>query len=282
MPGVMTCGGLTLDLARPRLMGIVNVTPDSFSDGGRYADRDAAVAHARELVAAGADVLDIGGESTRPGAQEVPLEEELARVVPVVEALAGWGIPLSVDTRKAGVMRAVAQAGAHMINDVSALEHDPEALATVAEIGLPVCLMHMRGTPETMQSQVDYSDVVTEVRAYLADRAAQCRRAGIAAEHILIDPGIGFAKTVDQNLALLHHLPRLAELGYPVLVGSSRKSLVGKILDRSVEDRMAGDSAVFAWAAAHGARLLRVHDVAAAHDAVRMTEALVAGRTVET
>lgn len=277
----LDCGGRILELDRTRVMGIVNVTPDSFSDGGRYSRKESAVAHARELVAAGADVLDVGGESTRPGAQEVPVEEELARVVPVVEALRELGVPVSVDTRKAAVMRAAADAGAHMINDVSALGHDPEALATVAELGLPVCLMHMRGTPETMQEQVDYVDVVAEVRGFLAERAAACEAAGIAPDRIVLDPGIGFAKTVDQNLALLRDLSSLTALGYPVLVGGSRKSIIGKVLDREVTERQYGDCAVVAWSAAQGAALVRVHDVAAARDAARMTEALMAGRVPE-
>lgn len=274
----LDCGGRILELDRTRIMGIVNVTPDSFSDGGRYSRKDSAVAHARELVAAGADLLDVGGESTRPGAQEVPVEEELARVIPVVEGIRDLGVPISVDTRKAAVMRAAAAAGAHLINDVSALGHDPEALATVAEMGLPVCLMHMRGSPETMQDQVDYSDVVAEVRDYLAERAAACEAAGVAPDRIVLDPGIGFAKTVDQNLALLRDLPTLTALGYPVLVGGSRKSIIGKVLGREVGERQYGDCAVVAWSVAQGATLVRVHDVAAARDAARMTEALKAGR----
>jgi dihydropteroate synthase len=274
-------GGRTLELDRTRIMGIVNVTPDSFSDGGHYSRKETAVAHARELVAAGADILDVGGESTRPGAQEVPVEEELARVIPVVEALGDLGVPISVDTRKAAVMRAAADAGAHLINDVSALGHDPEALATAAELGLPVCLMHMRGTPETMQERVDYADVVAEVRDFLAERATACEAAGIAPDRIVLDPGIGFAKTVDQNLALLRDLPVLTALGYPVLVGGSRKSIIGKVLDRGVTERQYGDCAVVAWSVAQGAALVRVHDVAVARDAARMTEALKAGRVPE-
>jgi dihydropteroate synthase len=274
----LDCGGRVLDLGRTQVMGILNVTPDSFSDGGQYRQRDEAVAHARELVAAGADLLDVGGESTRPGAREIPLEEELSRVIPVVEGIRDLGVPVSVDTRKAAVMRAAADAGAHMINDVSALGHDPEALATAAELGLPVCLMHMRGTPETMQDQVHYADVVAEVRDFLAERAAACEAAGIAPERIVLDPGIGFAKTVDQNLVLLRDLPTLTALGYPVLVGGSRKSIIGKVLDREVGERQYGDCAVVAWSVAQGANLVRVHDVAAAQDAARMTEALMAGQ----
>ena len=282
MPTQLACGGRMLDLTRPRIMGIVNVTPDSFSDGGRYAARDAAVAHGRALLEAGADILDVGGESTRPGAQEVPVEEELDRVIPVVEGLRELGALISVDTRKASVMRAAAEAGALLINDVSALQHDPAALATVAELGLPVCLMHMRGTPETMQDLAEYDDVVVEVRDFLVERTARCREAGIPPEKILLDPGIGFAKTVDHNLALLHDLPALTALGYPVLVGSSRKALIGKVLDRPLGERIHGDCAVVAWSVAQGAALVRVHEVAAARDVVRMTEALQAGQMVTT
>jgi dihydropteroate synthase len=258
-------------------MGVLNVTPDSFSDGGRFLDREAAVAQARELVAAGADILDVGGESTRPGATEVPLQEELDRVVPVVEAIADLGVPVSVDTRKAAVMREAVAAGAGMINDVSALSHDPEALATAAELGVPVCLMHMQGTPETMQDDPRYDDVVAEVKAYLEDRANRCLEAGIDPDNIVLDPGIGFGKTVDHNLALLHHLGALRELGYPLLVGTSRKSLVGKVLDRDLDERIYGDAAVVAWSVSHGAAVVRVHDAGPMRDVVRMTEALVAG-----
>jgi dihydropteroate synthase len=273
-------GSLSLD--RPRMMGVLNVTPDSFSDGGRFFDRDAAVAQARALVDAGADILDVGGESTRPGATEVPVADELARVVPVVEAIAGLGVPVSVDTRKAEVMRQAVAAGAGMINDVSALEHDPEALAAAAELGVPVCLMHMQGTPETMQADPTYGDVVAEVRAYLAERADRCREAGIDPEAIVLDPGIGFGKTVAHNLALLHHLETFTELGYPLLVGTSRKSLLGRVLDRGVTERVHGDAALVAWSVSHGASIVRVHDVGPMYDVVTMTRALMAGHAPAT
>ncbi|MEF8792254.1 dihydropteroate synthase [Thiohalorhabdus sp.] len=278
MSAVLSFGERTLELDQPRIMGILNVTPDSFSDGGRFFDREAAAAHAQELVAAGADILDVGGESTRPGAVEVPLQEELDRVIPVIEAVSELGVPISVDTRKAAVMRAAAAAGAAMINDVSALEHDPEAEATVAELGMPVCLMHMQGTPETMQDNPRYRDVVAEVRTYLAERARQCAAAGIDPANLLLDPGIGFGKTVAHNLALLHHLENLADLNYPLVVGTSRKSLAGKLLNREVEQRVFGDAAVIGWLVSHGADVVRVHDVAAARDVVRMTQALATAR----
>ena len=269
--------GSVLSLDRPRIMGILNVTPDSFSDGGRFQEREAALAQARALAEAGADLLDVGGESTRPGAQEVPVQEELDRVIPVIEAVAGLGIPVSVDTRKAAVMREAVAAGAAMVNDVSALGHDPEARAAAAELEVPVCLMHMQGTPETMQDDPRYGDVVAEVKGFLAGRADSCREAGVDGDNILVDPGIGFGKTVDHNLALLRHLDELTELGYPVLVGTSRKSLVGKVLDRPLGERVHGDCAVVAWAVARGADIVRVHDVGAMRDAVRMTTALMGG-----
>ncbi|MFP4559736.1 MAG: dihydropteroate synthase [Thiohalorhabdus sp.] len=275
----LNLGGARLDLGRPRIMGIVNVTPDSFSDGGRYADRESAADHARALVEAGADILDVGGESTRPGAQEVPVAEELGRVIPVVEEVAKLGVPVSVDTRKAPVMREAVAAGAHLINDVSALEHDPDALPTVAELGVPVCLMHMQGTPETMQDDPRYDDVVGEVRAYLARRAEDCRRAGVHPDNILVDPGIGFGKTVDHNLALMHSLSMFAELGHPLLVGTSRKSLAGKLFNRAVHQRQYFDAALVAWSVSHGADIVRVHEVGAMYDVVRMTEVLMQGRS---
>ncbi len=270
-------GGRVLDLASPRIMGILNVTPDSFSDGGRFLDRPAAIAQARALVEAGADILDVGGESTRPGAREVRVKEELDRVIPTIEAVAGLGAPVSVDTRKAAVMREAVAAGAAMINDVSALGHDPDAMATVAELGVPVCLMHMQGTPETMQDDPSYGDVVGEVRGFLRERADRCLEAGVDADSIVVDPGIGFGKTVAHNLALMRDLEAFAALGYPLLVGASRKSLVGKVLGRPLGERLYGDCAAVAWAVGHGADLIRVHDVGAARDVVRMTTALMAG-----
>lgn len=273
-PFQLDCNGRLLALDRPRIMGVLNITPDSFSDGGAHLDPQAARARAEAMVAAGADILDVGGESTRPGAEEVPVADELARVLPVIEAVAPLGVPVSIDTRKARVMREAVTAGAGLINDVSALEHDPHALATAAELGVPVVLMHMRGTPKTMQQLTAYDDVVAEVCDYLRGRAEACRGAGIAAGQVVLDPGIGFAKGLSDNLRLLHHTTALAGLGYPLLVGTSRKALVGQVLDRPVEQRTYGTAATVAWAVASGAHILRVHDVAAMADVARMTAAI--------
>jgi len=275
MPGVMTCGGLTLDLARPRLMGIVNVTPDSFSDGGRYADRDAAVAHARELVAAGADVLDIGGESTRPGAEPVSEPQELARVLPVIQGLRQRSsAPISIDTSKPAVMREAILAGADMINDVRALR-EPGALETAAEYAVPVCLMHMRGEPLTMQDQPTYSDVVAEQMAFFEERIQTCLQAGLARENLVIDPGFGFGKQLAHNLTLLHRLSELNTLGYPVLAGLSRKSMLGHLTGREkANERASASVAAALLAAQRGAAILRVHDVAETADALKVWLAL--------
>ena len=233
--------GLPTD--RPLVMGIVNVTPDSFSDGGRHATLDAALRYGERLAAEGADILDIGGESTRPGAAEVSVAEEIDRVVPVLAALASrLDLPLSVDTSKPEVMRAAVAAGAGLINDIYALRR-PGALAAAAELAVPVCLMHMRGTPETMQREPRYSDPVAEVRAFLEERLADCAAAGIPHQRLLLDPGFGFGKTLEHNLALLAGLPALADLGLPLLVGLSRKSMIGAITGREVDGRMAGSLA---------------------------------------
>ena len=265
----------SLGLERSRIMGVLNVTPDSFSDGGRFLDRDAAVAQARELVAAGADILDVGGESTRPGAEEVPLQEELDRVVPVIEAIADLGMPISVDTRKAVVMREAVGAGAGMINDVSALLHDPEALATAADLGVPVCLMHMQGTPETMQADPRYDDVVAEVRAYLEGRANRCLEAGIDADNIVLDPGIGFGKTVAHNLALIRGLSLFHGLGCAVLLGVSRKRFIGTVSGEEVAaNRGPGSLAVALEGVRQGVHVLRVHDIAETCQAVALWRAV--------
>jgi dihydropteroate synthase len=270
----LDCGGRPLALDRPRVMGVLNITPDSFSDGGKHLDPVAARSQAEAMVAAGADILDVGGESTRPGAEEVPVEEELDRVLPVIEAVAPLGVPVSIDTRKAEVMRAAVAAGAGMVNDVSALGHDPQALPAAAELGVPVVLMHMRGTPETMQQRTQYTDVVSEVSEYLLERAAVCQEAGIPAGNLILDAGIGFAKELRHNLQLLHHTGFLAGLGYPLLMGTSRKAVVGQILDRPVEERIYGTAATVAWSVAAGAHIVRVHDVAAMADVARMTAAI--------
>ncbi|HEY7605870.1 MAG TPA: dihydropteroate synthase [Actinomycetes bacterium] len=253
------------------VMGVVNVTPDSFSDGGRYLDPAAAVAHGLALAAEGADLLDVGGESTRPGAADVPEEVELDRVLPVVEELARTaGVPVSVDTRKAAVA-----AGAGIINDVSAGRHDPELLAVAAEANVPLVLMHMLGTPATMQDDPRYDDVVAEVEAFLAERCLAAEFAGVDHEALVVDPGIGFGKRDRDNFALLDNLARLTRLGHPVLVGTSRKAFIGRALDRPADQRVEGTAATVVWAVERGARIVRVHDVAPLVPSVRMTEAML-------
>ena len=268
------CAGTLLDLSQPQVMGILNVTPDSFSDGGRFIGRDSAIAHAREMVVEGASIIDIGGESTRPGAVAVSVQEELDRVIPVIEALhLELPVIISVDTSKPEVMRAAVAAGAGLINDVRALR-EPGALQAAVDSHVPVCLMHMQGAPRTMQQQPEYRDVVTEVRDFLVDRAAACTVAGIPAEQILLDPGFGFGKTLEHNLQLLKQLPVLVQTGYPLLVGLSRKSMIGQLLDLPVEQRLQPSVALAALASWLGARILRVHDVAATVQAVRVCAAV--------
>ena len=259
-------------------MGVVNVTPDSFSDGGRYLDAQAAVAHGLRLAREGADILDVGGESTRPGADPVPAAEERRRVVPVIAGLrdAGCAARISVDTAKAEVAAAALDAGAEIVNDVTALRGDPEMAPLVAERGVDVCLMHMLGDPRTMQLDPHYVDVVAEVRDFLADRVAAAQAAGIGRERIVIDPGIGFGKTVEHNLALLSGTAELAALGLPVLIGTSRKSFLGRLTGREVGDRVAATVATNVMAYERGARIFRVHDVAAVRDALAVTAATVA------
>jgi dihydropteroate synthase len=260
------------------VMGIVNVTPDSFADGGRYLEPRAAVAHGLRLAAEGADLLDVGGESTRPGASYVEEAEELRRVLPVVEALAAaTDVPLSIDTRKAAVARAALAAGAAVVNDVSAGRDDPDLLGVAAEAKAPLVLMHMQGTPATMQDDPRYDDVVGEVEAFLRERCAAAEAAGVAAEQLAVDPGIGFGKRDQHNYALLDALPRLTRLGHPVLVGTSRKGFIGRALDLPTDERLEGTAATVVWAVERGARIVRVHDVAPMVRTVRMTEALMAG-----
>jgi dihydropteroate synthase len=264
----------TLDLAEPVVMGVLNVTPDSFSDGGLNAGVDAAVARGVRMAEEGAAIVDVGGESTRPGAAPVTAEEEIRRVVPVIERLAvRIRAPVSVDTSKPAVIRAAVDAGASMVNDVRALRL-PGALEAAADSGAAVCLMHMQGEPATMQVRPDYSRVVAEVREFLAARANACGEAGIARDRICVDPGIGFGKTPAHNLALLASLADLAADGLPVLIGVSRKSLVGIITGRALDDRLAGSVAFAALAVAGGASIVRAHDVAATLDAVRVASAL--------
>jgi dihydropteroate synthase len=279
MPMMLRCGARTLDLSRPRVMGILNVTPDSFSDGGRFFDRELALDHARRMIGEGADLIDVGGESTRPGAQAVSEAEELARVLPIVSALSGDGILVSIDTMKPGVMREAVAAGAAMINDVRALREGGALEAAVAS-GAAVCLMHMRGTPRTMQQDVRYDDVVGEVRDFLVARAHACEAAGIATDRIVLDPGFGFAKDVDDNLKLLHALPALVGAGYPVLAGLSRKSSLGKLTGRDTADRLAASLAATLAAVARGASLLRVHDVRETVDALAVWHAVESAQVV--
>ena len=265
-------GSHAIDLSSPCVMGIVNVTADSFYDGGRV-DAAAALAHARRMIADGARIVDVGGESTRPGATPVDDATELARVLPVVEALAREGVCVSVDTMKPAVMRAALGAGASMVNDVRALQA-PGALGVVAASTAGVCLMHMQGEPRTMQAHPRYGNVVVEVRRFLEERAQACRDAGIAAERIVVDPGFGFGKTLAHNLDLLRYLDDFAHLGYPVLAGLSRKSMIGAITGRDVGDRLAGSVAAALAAALRGARILRVHDVRETVDALAVWRAL--------
>jgi dihydropteroate synthase len=267
---ILRCGRFELSLERPLVMGVVNVTPDSFSDGGRFADAEAAISHARAMIDEGVDLVDVGGESSRPGAAPVPEAEELRRVLPVVSALRGF--PVSVDTRHPGVMRAALDAGASMINDIEALQA-PGALEAVAATDCAVCLMHKKGDPATMQDDPQYADVVSEVREFLASRIAACERAGVARERIVADPGFGFGKTVEHNLTLLKRLPELAALGVPLLAGWSRKSSLGRITGRDTGERLAGSLAAALLALLGGARILRVHDVKETRDAVLVYEA---------
>ena len=269
---VLNAGPHAIDLATPCVMGIVNITADSFYDGGRL-DTDAATAHARRMLDEGARIVDVGGESTRPGAEPVDETEELRRVLPVVAALARDGACVSIDTMKPAVMRAALDSGAAMINDVRALQA-PGALDVAAASAAAVCLMRMQGEPATMQDAPAYRDTLTEVRAFLARRAAACVDAGIGRDRIVIDPGFGFGKSVAHNLELLRGLFAIATLGYPILAGMSRKSLLGAITGRDADDRMAASVAAALAAAARGARILRVHDVAATVDALAVWNAI--------
>ena len=273
MPQTLRCGRFELELSRPLVMGIVNTTPDSFSDGGRYLAADAAIQHARRLLDDGADILDIGGESTRPGSAAVAQAEELGRVLPVLEALRDCGRPLSVDTRHAGVMRGVLDAGADMINDVAGFRA-PGALEAVAGGTAGLCVMHMLGEPSTMQQAPVYRDVVAEVAAFLQDRVSALLACGVARERIVLDPGIGFGKNLEHNLSLLRGLPGLAGLGFPLLLGVSRKSMVGQITGRGVGERMAGSVAAALASVHRGAAIVRVHDVAETKDALAVWQAI--------
>ncbi|MBS1198299.1 MAG: dihydropteroate synthase [Proteobacteria bacterium] len=268
----LRCGKFQLETSRPLVMGIVNLTPDSFSGDGLANDTARAIAHAEAQIAAGADMLDLGAESSRPGAQPTSLDEELARLLPVLQVLKGCGVPLSVDTYKPAVMAAALQAGADMINDITGFG-DVESLKAVANSSCALCIMHMQGTPRTMQSQPVYCDVVAEVGGFLAERVVACRQAGIADERLVLDPGFGFGKTLAHNLELFRHLPELGR-GFPLLVGVSRKSMLGAITGKPVEDRLTASVTAAVLATERGAAILRVHDVAAMRDALAVWAAI--------
>ena len=277
-PTRLPCGNRVLDLSRPHVMGILNVTPDSFSDGGRFNRLDVALRHAAEMVEAGATLIDVGGESTRPGARVVSPTEELERVAPVVEAIAReLDVVISVDTSTPAVMRETARLGAGLINDVRSLQRDG-AMDAAVDSGLPVCLMHMRGEPGNMQDDPRYPDILQEVLGFLEERIVACEAVGIARERIIVDPGFGFAKTQNHNLSLFRQMERLMELGCPMLVGVSRKSMVGRALGREVDGRLYGSLALAALAVAKGASIIRVHDVAETVDVVRMIHAVESAR----
>ena len=274
MEVLTSCHDRRLNLSRPRIMGILNITPDSFSDGGRFLKLDNALHQVESMLAAGADIIDIGGESTRPGAQAVSVEDELSRVIPLIEGLrAESDVFISVDTSKAEVMREAIAAGADMINDVRALR-DPDALETGAALNTPVCLMHMQGEPRSMQQQPHYQDVVAEVKDFLAERIGACEKAGIKREQLVIDPGFGFGKTLEHNLTLFRQLQDLQSFGLPVLVGVSRKSMIGAVLDIPVQERMAASVALAGLAVWLGASIIRTHDVRETFDAVKMCHAV--------
>jgi dihydropteroate synthase len=273
MPNWLTAR-FAIDLSRPRVMGIVNVTPDSFSDGGLHASTEAAIAHCERLCAEGADLLDIGGESTRPGARAPSADEERERVMPVLRHALRLGVPVSVDTRRAALMREALEAGVDIVNDVQALRGEGAEAVLAAFPRAGICLMHMRGDPGTMQRAPTYADVVVEVSEFLAQRAARLQTLGVAAQRIVLDPGLGFGKTLAHNIALHRGIPALLELGFPVLVGWSRKSTLGTITGRPVQQRQAASVAAALAAAQRGARVLRVHDVAATVDALRVWQTL--------
>ncbi len=263
---------------RTHLMGILNVTPDSFSDGGMFFTPDKAISHGIDLVSQGADIIDIGGESTRPGAKPLPEDEELRRVIPVIEGLsARIDVPISIDTYKSSIAERAIEAGAQMINDISGLKFDPEMADVAAKHDVPIVLMHIRGTPEVMQSDVHYDCLLTEIMEYLEEGIEIAEEAGVDTNQIIVDPGIGFGKTVDHNLKIIHHLAELKSLGKPIMLGVSRKSFIGKILDAEVDQRIEGTLASISAAIMNGANILRVHDVAPARKAAQMVDAILRG-----
>ncbi len=274
----LTSRGVSLDLTYPQVMGILNVTPDSFSDGGRHNRIDLALKHAQAMIAAGATILDIGGESTRPGAAEVSEDEELSRVVPVVDAISQrMEVWISVDTSKAAVIRETAKAGAHLINDIRSLQ-EPGALSAAAASGLPVCLMHMQGQPKTMQHAPRYENLINEVNTYFSEQIARCMSAGISKSQLLLDPGFGFGKNLTHNYQLLARLAEFHHFGLPLLVGMSRKSMVGQLLQVPPEQRVTGSVACAVIAAMQGAQIIRVHDVKETVEAMRIVEATLSAR----
>ena len=271
---ILDCGGRSVNLDDPVIMGILNTTPDSFSDGGRYAAPNAAIEHALAMVEAGAALIDVGGESTRPGAVSVSVDEEIQRVIPVIEQLATRvGVPISIDTSKAEVMRAAVDVGARMINDVRALR-EPGALEAVAASGLPVCLMHMAGEPRSMQANPQYDDVVEEVLAFLEQRIVACVEAGISRQRLLIDPGFGFGKSLEHNLCLLANLERFKRLEVPIMVGLSRKSMFASLLGAELDQRLPASVAAALLASQNGADIIRVHDVRETHEALTLCRAV--------
>jgi len=274
---ILDCGNKPLDLSRPRIMGVLNITPDSFSDGGNFLSAQSAFDHAMAMVEAGASIIDIGGESTRPGASAVSLDEELNRVIPVIEALNTIPAVISIDTSKPEVMSAAVRAGAGLINDIRALR-EPGALEAAAALSVPVCLMHMQGQPRSMQQAPQYRDVVEDVCDFLTLRVTACEAAGISRQRLLLDPGFGFGKSLQHNLTLLAQLDRFTELELPLLVGMSRKSMVGTILDKPVDERLYGSLAVAALAAWQGADIIRVHDVAESADVIKVITAVMENR----
>ncbi|WP_265490420.1 dihydropteroate synthase [Mergibacter septicus] len=262
------------EISRPQIMGILNVTPDSFSDNGKFFNLDSALFHVEEMLNAGADIIDVGGESTRPQASVISLQQELDRVLPIIEAITQrFDCLISIDTSKAEVMQQAIALGADMINDIRALQQ-PNALETAARLNVPVCLMHMQGTPQTMQHNPQYQDVVTEVETWLITRATQCIASGIKPDNIILDPGLGFGKTVQHNYQLLKHCQRFSALGFPVLIGLSRKSMLGAVLNKTVEQRLIGSVSGALLAAVNGAKILRVHDVAETVEAIKIFEAM--------
>lgn len=270
----LDCAGRILKLDRPRIMGVLNMTPDSFSDGGRWQSMSDALRHATDMQRQGADIIDVGGESTRPGAEAVPLQQELDRVVPLIETLsAEIDVPISIDTSKPEVMREAVTAGAGMINDVYALRLEG-ALAMAASLKVPVCLMHMQGEPRVMQDHPEYSDVAADVQKFLLDQASAAEEHGVARKNIVLDPGFGFGKTLQNNIDLFCALPRLVAFGYPILVGVSRKAMIGAMTGKEVSDRVSGSVAAATQAAIAGAAIVRVHDVVETSDALKVVTAL--------